>query len=168
MAGESLIIKFYEKRATDNRGRSLDDMQHYNYKQLENKHDYIQWMFPLSEKSSANPSAPILTLEDTLYIRKSDVIKQNMLTSVRVMTDFLGFKKDDTGNKYITISDRNKVWPNTMNHNFERITRMLKSLVLFYMRNEAELLFKYLEEVRNNDNQEIIGESFLYWKKAIE
>jgi hypothetical protein len=49
MAGESLIIKFYEKRATENRGCSLDDMQHYNHKQLENKHDYIQWMFPLSE-----------------------------------------------------------------------------------------------------------------------
>jgi hypothetical protein len=57
---ESRIKKFYEKRAKDNYGRSLDEMQHYNYEELEYIHNYIQWMFPLTEKSRVNFSAPCI------------------------------------------------------------------------------------------------------------
>ncbi|GHV09736.1 hypothetical protein FACS189485_22570 [Spirochaetia bacterium] len=165
---ESKIIKFYEKCANDNYGRSLDDMQHYNYEQLENIHDYIQWMFPLNKKSRVNLSAPVLNDKDILYIKDSNTIKQNMFASVLVITDFWGIGKEYSENKYCIKNDRVKTWLTPMNHNFLRISRVLKSLILFDMKNEAELLFKCFEDINNNGNKEIIGESFLHWKKAIK
>jgi hypothetical protein len=165
---ESKIIKFYEKRANDNYGRSLDQMQHYNYDQLEHIHDYIQWMFPLKEKSRVNLSAPIITAKDIIYIKQSDVIKQNMLASKIVITNFWGIRKEYSENKYNIRKDRIQTWLTPGNHNFLRVTRVLKSLIIFDLRNEAENLFKCLNEIRNNGNQNIIGESFFWWEKAIK
>jgi hypothetical protein len=165
---KSKIIKFYEKLGNDDYGRSLDQMQHYDYEQLEHNHDYIQWMFPLREKSRVNLSAPVITDKDILYIRQSDAIKQNMLVSKMVITDFWGISKEYSEDKYYARKDHLKTWLTPMNHNFLRVTRVLKSLILFDLRNEAEHLFKCLEEIRNDGNQNIIGESFFWWEKAIK
>jgi hypothetical protein len=164
---ESKIIQFYEKNSKDNYGRTLHEMQHYNYEQLENIHNYIQWMFPLREKSRVNLSAPLLKDKDILYIKNSEKIKQNMLVSTLVITDFWGIGKEFLENKYYVKNDRIKNMITPKNHNFLRISRILKSHILFDMKNEAVLLFKCFEEIRNDGNQNIIGESFTSWENAI-
>jgi hypothetical protein len=163
---ESKIIKFYEKRATDNYGRSLEEMQHYNYEQLEDIHNYIQWMFPLRKKSSVNLSAPTLKDTDIEYIKNSKTIKNNIFVSTLVITDFWGIGKEFTENRYFIKSNRVKLWVTPSNHNFLRVTRVLRSLVLFDVKDEAVALLKCLEEIKNNGNQNIIGDSFKYWEDA--
>jgi hypothetical protein len=165
---ESKIIKFYENRARDNYGRKLEEMQKYSYEQLENIHNYIQWMFPLREKSSMNLSAPIIKDKDIAYIKDSSLIKGNMLISTLLISDFWGIGKEFTGNEYFVKSNRIKLWVTPMNHNFLRVTRVLKSLVLFDMKDEADILFKCFEEIRNNGNHHIIRGSFTYWKEAVQ
>lgn len=41
------IVDFYSGKATDTSGRTLREIHAWNYHDLENVHDYIQWLFPL-------------------------------------------------------------------------------------------------------------------------
>lgn len=165
---QSKIIKFYENRCNDNYGRSLVEMQNYNYDQLENIHDYIQWMFPSSIRSGVNANAPILTQNDVNYIKKSDKMKQNMKLSLIIFTDFLGLAKDYTENKYIIKNNRIELWLTPGNHNFLRISRVLRSLILFDLKDEAQQLFNCLAELYNNGYKDIIGDSYFHWKASID
>jgi len=54
------IVAFYEGSGRDDRGRSLDDLLGFGDAALECTHDFIQWLFPLRERSGANPAAPRL------------------------------------------------------------------------------------------------------------
>jgi hypothetical protein len=54
------IIAFYSGEAPDDRGRFLREIQQWPDQRLESVHDFIQWMFPLTEPSPVNPDAPVL------------------------------------------------------------------------------------------------------------
>jgi hypothetical protein len=90
-----------------------------------------------------------------------------MLVSTIVITDFWDIGKEYTENKYSIKSNRLKFWLTPGNHNFLRVSRVLKSLILFDLRNEVKLLFKCFEEIRNDGNQNVIGDSFLWWERAV-
>ena len=62
MVGESRLMAFY-RGGRDDRGRRLEDVLGWDHHQLELVHDYIQWMFPLTERSMAQPSAPVLSAD---------------------------------------------------------------------------------------------------------
>ena len=164
---ESKIIRFYENRVSDNHGRFLTTMQHYNHEQLENIHDYIQWMFPSSIMSAVNKSAPILKQKDVIYIKNSEKIKENMRISLMVITDFLGLAKDYNENKFFIKNDRIKKWLTPTNHNFLRISRILRSLNLFDLKDEAQQLFDCLTEIYNDGYQDIIGDSYYHWQASM-
>ena len=59
------IVTFLEGEGPDDRGRSLFDVLAFDDAALERNHDFIQWLFPLPEPSSAVPDAPVLTLAIT-------------------------------------------------------------------------------------------------------
>ena len=165
---ESRIVKFYENRAHDNFGRSLIEMQHYNHEQLENDHKYIQWMFPSSIKSVFNQSAPVLKRKDVEYIKQSEKIKENMKISLMVITDFLGLAKDYVENKYFVKNSRVEKWLTPENHNFIRLSRILRSLILFDLKDEAQLLLNCLTEIYNNGYKDIIGDSYYHWLASMK
>ena len=48
------ILSFYRRADTDDRGRMLDEIRSFDLGHLESVHDYIQWLFPLAERSGAN------------------------------------------------------------------------------------------------------------------
>jgi|SRR5829696_1132418 len=53
----------------DSRGRLAADVLGFSDVQLEEVHDYIQWLFPLSTRSGAQRDAPVLTEEEIQAIR---------------------------------------------------------------------------------------------------
>src|SRR5215217_9770631 len=53
----------------DSRGRLAADVLGFSDEQLEEVHDYIQWLFPLPTRSGAQPDSPVLTEEDIEAIR---------------------------------------------------------------------------------------------------
>lgn len=55
------FLDFYLGTGTDHRGRTLWQIVQKSDAWIEETHDYIQWLFPLSEPSQFNPHAPILT-----------------------------------------------------------------------------------------------------------
>jgi hypothetical protein len=60
MAANDPILGFYSGVEPDHRGRYLHEIQKWPDDQLESVHDYIQWLFPLPERSGFNVSAPVL------------------------------------------------------------------------------------------------------------
>lgn len=51
------LIGFYRDGAQDDCGRTLAKILSWPDDRLEAVHDFIQWMFPLPERSGANPAA---------------------------------------------------------------------------------------------------------------
>jgi len=48
----------------------LKDIWMMSDDQIENKHNFIQWIFPLNVKSNAVPSSPILTKKEIRNCKK--------------------------------------------------------------------------------------------------
>lgn len=167
----SRITGFYLGETPDHRGRVLDDLHTQTLEGLERTHDYIQWLFPLPERSSASPDAPILSASDIREFAGSEELRSNLLRSLMVMLQFYGMELVQiTAGPEIHRTDtfhlRSKVWLTPFNHNFLRLTRILRSLTLLSCKEYADALFRCLEEIYR-ENPEIIGQdTFRYWKTA--
>lgn len=166
------LVPFYLGLSPDNQGRMIDDILAWDSGQLENVHDYIQWLFPLQDRSAYNPSAPILTKEGINEFRNNPVLKAKILESFNKLLEFYGFvcrKEKDA--LVIARSDkfteRSHNWLTKHNHNFLRITRILKCLMLLGLEEYARTFMTSLEKVYD-DYRQIIGEETIsYWRKAI-
>jgi len=167
----SRITGFYLGETPDHRGRVLDDLHTQTLESLERNHDYIQWLFPLPEPSSANPDAPLLSASDVREFAGSEELRSNLVRSLIVMLRFYGLELvQSPAGPVIHRSDtfhlRSKEWLTPFNHNFLRLTRILRSLTLLGCKEYADALFRCLEEIYR-ENPAIIGEdTFRYWKTA--
>ena len=161
------LIAFYRGTSGDDRGRRIDEIWSFSHEELEAVHDYIQWLFPLAERSAFNPGAPVLDEETIARFREDDVLRANLERSLRVMLDFYGLAI--AGHEILrvpTFSARSRVWLTPHNHNFLRLTRILKSLSLLGLHDRATQLLACLEEV-DRVRPGIIGtETLRYWREA--
>ena len=172
MSHKSAIIDFYSLEKADNRNRYLPEIWQKDDHWLEATHDYIQWLFPLKERSRFNVNAPILSDEDIQQFRNREYLKINVLKSLSLMLRFYGLaliEDDQTANIIIdqSFNHRKKVWVHWGNHNHLRITRILKSLCLLGLQKYAQALFKCLEEIYNLEKGEITNLTFSYWEDAV-
>ncbi len=71
MAHDADKLTRFFSGGTDDQGRSFDEILGWDDARLEMVHDYIQWIFPLPERSGANPSAPVLDAGSIAAIRSS-------------------------------------------------------------------------------------------------
>jgi hypothetical protein len=74
----------------DGRNRSIDEVLAFSDEKLERVHDYIQWLFPLPTRSSAQPSAPVLTLDEIGGIRADEKAQANLRRAATRMLAFYG------------------------------------------------------------------------------
>lgn len=143
--------------------------------QLENSHSWIQYAFPLQEPSQYNPKAPVLTDEEIEWIKSEagERARINLRLMYLRILRFYGFeyKSSLEGVSLIpsdNFDERSKVWLTPFNHNYKRLTRILKCLTLCSMENYAKELFDALKKLYQ-DNKDIIGDkTFDYWKQVVE
>ena len=69
--GRELIFAFIEGKGTDHLSRTIHEIWRFNDHEIETTHDYIQWLFPLDEKSKAVPQSPVLTQDEISSLRVS-------------------------------------------------------------------------------------------------
>lgn len=143
--------------------------------QLENSHSWIQYAFPLQEPSEYNSKAPVLTDEEIEWIKSETGERARInlrLMYLRILR-FYGFEYKPSLEEVSLIpsdnfDERSKIWLTPFNHNYKRLTRILKCLTLCGMRNYAKELFNALEKLYQ-DHEDIIGDkTFDYWKQAVE
>ncbi|XP_037322316.1 opioid growth factor receptor-like protein 1 [Pungitius pungitius] len=119
-----------------------------DYDKLEHNHTYIQWLFPLREQG-LNFYAHELTQEEIKEFQSTREAKRRFLAAYSLMLDFYGIKLLDKSGNVARASN----WPqrfqhlNESQHNYLRITRILKSLgELGYEAFKAPLVHLFLEE----------------------
>ena len=170
----SKIVDFYIGSGTDHKLRSWAEIVSKNDDWLESEHDFIQWLFPLRESSKFFKFAPILTDEDISILKMEPLFKKRMATSFFVMMSFFGLepkmidgelkiKKDKS-----FFEERSKVWLSPNNHNYLRITRILKCLCLFGMNKYAEAFVENLLDLKKEFDSYISVNNVEYWMEAIE
>ncbi|XP_007529102.2 opioid growth factor receptor-like protein 1 isoform X2 [Erinaceus europaeus] len=100
-----------------------------DYEKLEHNHTYIQWLFPLREQG-LNFYAKELTTYEIEEFKKTKEAIRRFLLAYKMMLEFFGIKLiDKTGNVVRAINWQERFQHlNESQHNYLRITRILKSL----------------------------------------
>jgi Opioid growth factor receptor (OGFr) conserved region len=164
------LLAFYRRQSRDDRGRTLDQVRALDLRELERVHDYIQWLFPLPEPSGANPVAPVLTPDAITAFRSDDALHRDLLESFVVMLRFYGFRlaRDPTRiERAPNFEARVAEWLRPGNHNFLRLTRIMRSLTVLGLPDCARGLLGQLEQLYSEHPQIIGGRTIDFWRRAV-
>jgi hypothetical protein len=182
----SRILEFYREQGRDHRGRELAYYQRATAEQWERSHDMVQWAFPLTEKSRHFLQAPTLTAKEIEAFRGDPSLQERVDGMVCRYLNSLGLSAvdyhvycDDADcpgdhQVYAVYEDENwdfrrPVWLTPRNHNFLRLTRVLKCLKLFGKDALADGLFDYLSTLAERPEGKVIGTVTLkFWSDAAE
>jgi hypothetical protein len=164
------ILTFYSGQRPDHRGRLLTEIQSWDFNQLEDVHDFIQWLFPLPEPSPVNPAAPTLDRATIEEFRRRPDLQAALLASFRMMLAFYGFELASETPPQIRRSANFAVraanWLNPNNHNHLRITRILRAVRLLGLETHAQAFFQALDAVYKEQPSRITATSYSFWQRA--
>lgn len=157
-----------------NKKYDIYQLMHFTDDQLEFKHDYIQYAFPIKTPSGFNPIAPILSKKEIKWINGENGLKAriNLKNMFIRMLQFYGFTLIETPEiikcEYSSaFSERAKNWLTPNNHNFLRITRILISLRLLGLPEYAMAFYRILDELYSMIPDIISKKTYKYWTDAI-
>jgi hypothetical protein len=143
---------FLVGRATDAAGRAIGDVLAFSDAELEARHDFIQWLFPLATPSAAVPWSPVLTEAEILAIRADPAAQENLAAAAARMTRFY---------------DGNDHWLVRGDHNHLRITRIVASLKLLAGREAAADFLAAIEARVEAAGSPVNPTSRRYWRAAL-
>ena len=149
------LTKFLSGSGTDHAGRTYQDILDQDDHWLEFTHDWVQWCFPLFEKSQSVKSAPTLESSNEVEeIRTCSSCQENMRLGLIRYAEFL---RD------------NDQWLRYHDHNHLRITRLIKSASMLMSEEQAGEFYSYVIknfESRAGDKPSNVPAR--YWKLALE
>lgn len=146
------LVDFLNGTGPDHRGRYLRDIWDFDDKAIEQTHDFIQWMFPLREKSMSVPGVPTLSTADIEAIRISEVARANLEKSAQW---YLGFLK------------RNDHWIKAYDHNHLRITRAIKSLRLLVSKETAKAFLNSVFDIVGDRVNVVRQHAVKFWESSV-
>lgn len=166
------VVTFYEGSAPDDRGRFLDDVLHFNDTELEQYHDYIQWLFPTLQGSAYNPTAPILNASAVDVFHERHDLQTALRRSLSRMLTFYSLEWAQGSIVRATSFAMHRSWLTLENHNHLRLTRILTSLRLLGDDYAAQALFRCLTEIeadeRSNGANGISQSTLKFWTEAAQ
>jgi hypothetical protein len=145
------IVAFFEGSGLDDRGRSLEDVLRFDDAALEYTHDFIQWLFPLRERSGANPTAPRLDDDAVTAFHARPALRAALRRGYDRM---LAFYK--AGDRWLTPG----------NHNHLRLTRMIVSLRTLGLEDEAHELYDFILDAARRHGG-VTAVTLRYWDEAM-
>ncbi len=162
----SRLIEFYRGTAPDSQGRTLAQIWHFSDEEMEDYHDFIQWLFPLLEPSQYNPNAPLLTNADVAAFRDEATLRDHLLRSLDRFLEFVGLvRREDRIEPGPAFDQKREVWTSP-NHNWLRITRVLHCLRILGLEEQGRQLFSSLELLNQNGEGRISHSTLAYWQNA--
>jgi hypothetical protein len=158
------IITFYLKESPNLDGRWLEEIWAWSDDDWELEHDFIQHLFPLDQPSAFNADAPLLDEATINEWHRDKLLQHNLRTSYERWLQFCGVENVDGK---LHLADRKpNVWDG-LNHNWLRITRVLRCLMLLGLQDEANDFFALLTVLRDSGTVAINDQSWRYWKRAV-
>jgi hypothetical protein len=166
----SALLRFYSGDGPDDRGRTLAEIQAWDDARLEMVHDFVQWLFPLPEPSAFNAAAPLLTEQDIAAFRADPALRDALQDSFARMLQFYGFDFDaDTPAVAFAPegAGQRRAWLTPGNHNFLRISRILRSLHLLGLGELGHAFLAALLELAGSpEGRAIPATTLAYWRDA--
>jgi len=151
----------------DYKGRSLEQILGWTDADLERTHDYIQVLFPTTERSGAVRGSPVLSFEmlRDINTNRLNVLRQIQLglhSSLTRMLNFYGLELSgdvDSPEPFIFETGVQPYvnWRSEGNHNSRRISRIISCLRLFGLHLLANAFSMYLQQTLPNHS------SRCYW-----
>jgi hypothetical protein len=151
------LVSFYLNTGPDSEGRTLDQIWRMSDEELMDMHDVVQWLFPLTEPSKFNPRSPVLTEKQIAAFRDDARLQENLRKSFGRFMQVFGLVYDEGE---VRQTRKVEIWM-SLNHNWLRFTRILKSLTTLGLRDEAMAFFRFLDNKLGN------VPSMDYWRKAV-
>ena len=147
------FVNFLTNNEPDFKNRFLKDIWNFSDEDIEYTHDFIQLLFPLNEKSSAISNGIYLdSNEAILSIKANKLATENIVKSSKWFLSFLA---------------RNSHWKRKHDHNYLRITRIIKSLRLLVSDQEANKFYEsFMQLVDENLKSKINLTTLTYWENA--
>lgn len=162
---QSKVLDFYLGVLADWKPEKIYELSDL---ELEYNHDFIQWLFPLKELSRFNHDAPFLSDKDIWYFQNSSLLRSAMLISFEKMLGFYGlFLEGNVIKQFKHDVELQETWINYGNHNYLRITRILKCLTLCGLKNYALIFYDALIKLHEKFPQDIEEFSVDFWTKAV-
>ena len=115
MTNNASIVDFLEGVEPNINKLYIQDIWDLSDEEIENTHDFIQWLFPTDRPSRYNLAAPVLSEQDILNVHNSEKAQKNLKYSANWFLNFL---------------DRHSYWIDKHDHNQLRIKRIKKCLRL--------------------------------------
>jgi len=137
----------------DYKNRFLNDIWSFTDEDIEHTHDFIQLLFPLNEQSESVFHGYYLNTKSSIInIKSNDLAKSNIVTSSKWFLSFL---------------ERNTHWRRRHDHNYLRITRIIKSLRLLVSDEEANKFYEsFIELIDESLRSKINLTTLSYWENA--
>ena len=174
--GSDPIVAFYSG-GRDAAGRTLAEILAWPDAELEAVHDYIQWVFPLTQPSGVNPSAPLVTAKTVGAFVEDRSLREGLRAALDRMLAFYGLRRVVTadGDVRVQIDEsrfaaRSATWLRPGNHNHLRLTRIMGSLSALGLPDEARGLQRCLTaDVASGPGAgRITPQTLQFWRAAVE
>ncbi|TID18440.1 opioid growth factor receptor region [Venturia nashicola] len=169
----SVIVKFYDpiEKAPDGFGRTLSSMLQWPDSQLESAHNYIQVWFPLPEGSPFNWNAPVIDSETCSEFRSRPELRKSLQKAFTRILKFYGFEASFEGeevhiHRSMEHTKQFRNWVTSSNHNHLRISRIIRSLRVLGLEQNAQAFYQALQAVNNDYPNTIGAQSLMYWRRA--
>lgn len=177
---QTLLVRFFRGRdpAKDHAGRLLKDILGWKADELENCHDYIQWLFPLPEGSPFNSMAPVVTKEVYVAFHQDPKLLLSLRNTFRRMAEFYGFELHDESpmnkpndddihlRKRADFKSSFSNWVTRFDHNHLRITRIIRSLRVLGLPEYAQAFYAALQD--EHITGVVSAKSQMFWRRAAE
>lgn len=140
-------------------GYTLEQVLAWPDEDWELQHDFIQWLFATDQESMFNPDAPVLDAATAARFRADPLRRHRLRRAFDRWLSFCGVVRTDAGLAF----DRPNpdVWARP-NHNWLRVTRVLRSINLLGLTAEAQAFFALLTTTRSRIDPTTWG----YWERA--
>ena len=147
------FVNFLTNNEPDFKNRFLKDIWNFSDEDIEHTHDFIQLLFPLNEESNAVSNGIYLdSSEAILSIKVNKLATENIVKSSKWFLLFL---------------TRNSHWKRKHDHNYLRVTRIIKSLRLLVSDQEANKFYEsFMQLIDENLISRINSTTLDYWENA--
>lgn len=139
------IVAFYSG-GRDAAGRTLEQILAWDDERMEAVHDYIQWLFPTVQPSGVNPLAPLITRDTVRAFAADETLRARLAQSLDRMLGFYGLRRRANRIEIdaARFPARARTWLHPGNHNHLRLTRIMASLSVLGLREDAGALQRCL------------------------
>ncbi len=142
------LREFLINNEPDIYGRYISEIWNFNDEQIEGTHNFIQFLFPLTQPSKNSFNKIYINSDDLLLELKSDIkVRESIIYSSKWYFSFL---------------ERNQHWQTYFDHNHLRISRVIESLNIIISNRHANRFYKKVLDICLDELINV--ETKLIWK----